>query len=116
MRKVTYGNSKEILKFPDHHISRAVTLDDEGVTADANGRKIIPAGTIIGGGFLADPDTYAVKANNANAEGVLRYDVDVTFGPMVGAAVIHGFVDLEKLPEAPTEDAVKALTQITFLK
>lgn len=111
-----YGNTKEILKFPDHHVSRTVTVDDTGITANAEGKKIVPAGTIVGGGFLADPNQKAVKSNDENAEGVLRYDVDVTYGPATAAAVIHGFVDLSKLPEAPTEEAIGALKQITFLK
>jgi len=43
-----YGNKKEILKFPDHYVAVAVTVDDKGVVAE-NGKKIVPAGTIVGG-------------------------------------------------------------------
>ena len=111
-----YGNTKEILKYPDHHVSTTVTFDDTGIVANAEGKKIIPAGTIVGGGFLADRTKKAVAANTTGAEGVSRYDVDVTYGPAVGAVVIHGFVDLAKLPTAPDAAAVTALKQITFLK
>lgn len=111
-----YGTPKQIIKFPDHYVAMAVTVDDTGVTPDANGKKIVPAGTILGGGFIADDTKKAAKSNDANAEGVLFNDTDVTFGPAPGAAIIHGFIDLNKLPEAPTADAVTALNMIKFIK
>lgn len=111
-----YGNRKEILKFPDHYVALSVTVDDTGITTNSDGKKIVPAGTIVGGGFLADDTKYAVKKNDENAEGVLLNDVDVTYGPAPGAVVIHGFINLDKLPEAPDPDAIAALKQITFLK
>lgn len=112
----TYGNKKEILKFPDHYVSVAVTVDSAGVAANSNGKKIVPAGTILGGGFLEDDTVKAVKVNDATAQGVLFNDTDVTEGPAPGAALIHGFIAIDKLPEKPSEEAVSALKQITFLK
>lgn len=112
----SYTNKKEILKFPDHYVNVAVTVSDEGVTANQEGKKIVPAGTILGGGVLADPSKKAVKSTGADAEGVLFNDTDVTYGPAPGALLIHGFIDLNKLPKAPTADEVTALKQITFLK
>lgn len=114
--ETVYTNSKEILKFSDHYINVAVTVDDTGVTVNDDGKKIVPAGTIVGGGFLGDNTKKALKTNGAGAEGVLFYDVDVTYGPAAGAVIIHGFIDLNKLPEAPAAEAVTALKQITFLK
>lgn len=111
-----YGNKKGILKFPDHYVNVAVTVSDVGVATNAEGKKIVPAGTILGGGFLVDDTVKAVKANGATAEGVLFNDTDVTYGSAPGAAMLHGFVALDKLPEAPTAEAIAALTQITFLK
>lgn len=114
--ETTYTNKKEILKFPDHYVNVAVTVSDTGVAANAEGKKIVPAGTILGGGFLASESVQAVKTNAAGAEGVLFNDTDVTHGPAPGAALIHGFIALDKLPEAPAAEAVTALKQITFLK
>ncbi|WP_246096167.1 hypothetical protein [Paenibacillus sinopodophylli] len=112
-------NKKEILKFPDHYVNLAITVDDTGVTANADGKKIVPAGTIMGGNLLADKTIKAVKATTtstvSNAKGVLFNDVDVTYGPAAGALIIHGFVDLAKIPTAPTTEEVTALKQITFL-
>lgn len=111
-----FGTPKQILKFPDHYVALAVTVDDTGITADANGKKIVPAGTILGGGFIDDDTAKAVKANDGTAEGVLFNDTDVTYGPASGAAIIHGFIATDKLPEAPTGEAKTALKQITFIK
>lgn len=115
-----FGNKKEILKFPDHYVNLAITVDDTGITANADGKKIVLAGTILGGGVLADESKLAVKATTADdvsdAEGVLFNDTDVTHGPASGALLIHGFVAIDKLPAVPTAEEVAALKQITFLK
>ena len=44
-----YLNKKEILKFPDHYVALAVMVSDSGVSANADGKKIVSAGTIVGG-------------------------------------------------------------------
>ncbi|MFD1206647.1 head decoration protein [Sporosarcina contaminans] len=119
-KTTNYGNRKEILKFPDHYVNVAITVSDAGVSPNAEGRKVVPAGTILGGGVLADETKLAVKAttgeDGSNAEGVLFYDVDVTDGPAKGAMLIHGFIDTGKLPAAPTDEEVAALKQITFVE
>ena len=114
-----YTNKRVILKFPNHSVQIVITVSDEGVVADEDGKKILKAGTIVGaktGSLLKSEDTLAVASNNANAEVVLLDDVDVTYGPKECAAVIHGFIDLDKLPEAPTDEAIAALKQITFVE
>lgn len=120
MKVTHYGNKVEILKFPDHYVALAVTVDDTGVTANTDGRKIVPAGTIVGGGTLTNPSVKVRKAattsGTSNAEGVLFYDVDVTDGPKPGAMIIHGFINTSKIPTAPTVEEVAALKQITFIK
>ncbi len=114
--KSEFGTPKQILMFPDHYVALAVTVSDEGVSANEQGKKIVPAGTIIGGGFIEDDTVLAVKSNNANAEGVLFNDTDVTHGPASGAAILHGFIAIDKLPEAPATEAKTALNQIKFIK
>ncbi|WP_028982844.1 hypothetical protein [Sporolactobacillus terrae] len=114
-------NTKGILKFPDHYVAISVTVDDAGITTNADGKKIVPAGTILGGGFIGNSTNKAKKAVTAgdpaasDAEGVLLTDVDVTYGAASGAAVIHGFIDTTKLPAAPTAEEAAALKQITFI-
>ncbi len=114
--ETTYTNTKSIVKVPDHYVNLAVTVSDAGVVANADGKKIVPAGTILGGGFLASTSALAVKSNDLNAQGVLFNDTDVTYGPASGAAMIHGFVALDKLPEAPVAAAITALNLIKFVK
>lgn len=231
-----FTSTKEILKFPDHYVAVAVTVDDTGITADADGKKIVPKGTIVGGAAasaIAD-DTQKVQKKNTSsvaatlytgviasnnaitftaikagtigntikvqlknpgaasqalsvsiagdtivvslatdagsvitstaadviaavnahltaktlvsaantgastgagvvaavaatalaggtdgnataAEGVLLNDVDVTYGPAQGAMIIHGFINVNKLPEAPAADAKTALKGIFFI-
>lgn len=125
-----YLNHVNILKFPDHVVAIAVTVDDTGITANPDGKKIVPAGTNIGGvnaPVLTDDTQLVCKKNGdgatgtagaaADAEGVLLNDTDVTYGPASGAMVIHGFIDIGKLPEEPHEAAVAKLEgRITFLK
>jgi hypothetical protein len=122
--ETTFANKKEILKFPDHYVALAVTLDDTGIVANDDGKKIVPAGTIVGGKtkpVLANLDEPVCEKNTQStdadeAEGVLLYDVDVTYGKASAAMIIHGFIDTGKLPEAPAADAIVALKQITFIK
>ena len=65
-----YGNKLEILKFPDHYVAIPVTVDATGVSA-VNGKKIVPAGTIVGGtdaSILDDPEELAVKGYTAGTK------------------------------------------------
>jgi hypothetical protein len=122
--ETTYVNKKDILKFPDHYVAMTVTVDDTDIVADENGKKIVKAGTVVGGKALpvmANLTEPVVEKNTQTvdgsaAEGVLLNDVDVTYGPAAAAMVIHGFIALDKLPEAPCEEAVTALKQIFFIK
>ena len=129
----SFTNRNEILKFADHYVSIPVMVDDAGIVANTEGKKIVLAGTIVGGNGGANAvlanDTVFVTAHNVqggatasagagvDAEGVLLNDVDVTFGDASGAMLIHGFVNLTKLPAAPVADVITALKgRITFLK
>lgn len=77
-------------------------VSDVGVTAGANGKKIVPAGTVW-------------PANDATAEGILFHDVDVTEGPQPGAVLVEGYVFEARLPVAPDALAKAELTKITFM-
>lgn len=117
--ETTYGNGKEILKFPDHYVAVAVTVDDTGIVANADGKKIVPKGTVIGGvggAVLADPTLPVAAENSATAEGVLFNDVDVTYGKASGAMLIHAFIKTSALPVAPDATAIAALAgRIMFM-
>lgn len=118
-----YSNKKEMLKFADHFVAIGVMVDDTDITADEDGKKIVAAGTIVGGASqsaLVNSTEPVAKKNTQDtdateAEGILLEDVDVTYGNASGAMIIHGFIDVNKLPEAPTANAITALKQITFI-
>lgn len=130
-----YVSRKGILKFPDHYVAMPVMVDDEGVTPDEHGKKIVKAGTIVGGktgsvfSSLDVPVVDKVVVNGdavtaEGAEGVLMYDVDVTYGPKDGAMIVHGFIKIDALPyddpakvvEAVQNDATQAFSMIKFVK
>lgn len=95
-----------------------VTLAAAAVTADANGQKILKAGTLLGSAtagktVLAD-HAAAQPDNSAASEGVLFYDLDLTGGDREAAMLYKGTVALARLPAAPTHP--EALPRITFVK
>jgi len=113
-----YANDKTILALAHDPITVPVMIDstDASVVTDSTtGRKVMPAGTIIGGGFLTTASTKATTQNDADAEAVLYNDVDVTNGDAPGAGIIWGFVSLSKLSVAPATEAKTALKGIHFL-
>ena len=110
--ELSYTNKTGILAFPDHYVAAKAVVDSTLVTA-VDGKKILPAGTVVGGAtgfpFLADTANKIGLQNDADAEGILLEDVDVTYGDAYGAVLIHGFVNLDKLPTAPDAAAKTAL-------
>ncbi len=74
----------------DHFV--AVPYDCLGLTADDDG--VIAAGTIVEGVGILLSDVYPDENPN-------------------GAVVIHGFINRDKLPEAPADES--AFPQLTFL-
>lgn len=73
-----YLGAKEILKFPDHYLAIAVTVDDSGVVANADGKKIVTKGTIMGGAaasVLVDDAQKVQKKNTASVPAALATGV-----------------------------------------
>lgn len=118
--KETYNVSKDILLAPHLAFTISAIVGNTGVSNNAEGRKVIPAGTPVGGttSVLATRSTVLqvtnTGSNGANAQGVLLHDVDVTNGNTNAQVVIRGVVDSSK---CPTIDATAktALTLITFV-
>jgi hypothetical protein len=95
----SFGNDKQILIAPELAITIGCLVTNTGISADAEGRKILKAGTPVGGADVL-VNRQAVLAKNTEApQGVLLHDVDVTKGQMNGALVIEGTIDIEKLDE-----------------
>ena len=103
--KNEYGSSTGILAFPDHYVAygQIFAKDHALAVLDATtGRKIVKAGTIF-------------PANDATAIGVVLNDLDVTYGDVNGAVVIHGFIKTAALPAAPNVLAIPVLKGIFFM-
>ena len=97
-----YTTGKQILVFPDHYVGVAKTFaKDDAAAATVDGRKIIRAGTIY-------------PSNDANAIGVVFYDVDVTEGDRNGTLIVHGFIKTAAIPANPASTAKAVLTGIQF--
>jgi len=76
-------------------------VSDTGITANADGRKIVPAGTVY-------------PVNDGTAEGILYNDVDVTEGAQPGSLIVEGYILEARLPVAPVQLAKDAMTEIKF--
>lgn len=111
---------KDVLLAPHLAFEVGVQVSNTGVSNNASGRKIIPAGTPLGATTsVLDVRSTVLQVTNssnlgANSQGILRYDVDVTNGNANATLIVVGVVDSSK---CPTLDASvkQALTRITFV-
>lgn len=122
MAEVNLG--KQILFAPEVAVTISAIVTNTGVNAGSDGKKIIKAGTPVGGttNVLENRQTALVVTNDsstgANSQGVVLHDVDVTLGATNCSLVIGGYVDLLKLDSSLTIDstAKTALKRIVFIK
>lgn len=103
--KVSATAPRQILFNVDHQVSIGVVVNDTGVTANSEGKKILKAGMPLKGD-ITERDTAFTTTAAADAAGILLHDVDVTNGEANGTMLVHGFVNLDRLEE----DVVTALT------
>ena len=100
-REFTQG--KTILKYFDYK-GAACVVPASGVEADANGKKIVKAGTPF-------------PSNDAKCKGYLIDDVDVTQGDAPGTYIYEGSIDSSKLKAAGVTVSAEAKTatpRVTF--
>lgn len=111
---------KDVALNPDNLFEIGVIVANTGLTANAEGRKIIPAGTPVGAStsVLETRNTVLIATNDATngakSQGVLRHDVDVTDGNANATLIVRGEVDSSKCPTLASE-AVAVLTHIIFV-
>jgi uncharacterized protein (DUF697 family) len=121
--KVSGLATRQILANTELQFSVGVIVSNTGIVANADGRKIIPAGTPIGGATsaLATRNTVLGVTNTAEtastAQGVLLHDIDVTKGNTNATMLVFGFVDVTKIETAakPITEVKTALNKITFI-
>lgn len=86
-----------------HVIAHTYQISDVGVTANAQGRKVVPAGTVY-------------PANDNTAIGITYTDTEVTEGPQPGSVIIEAWILEARLPVAPTAAAKTALSANSKIK
>lgn len=91
-----FGTAIDILFNLDPYTARPIMVESDDVEADANGRKIVKAGTPL--------DKDGKLANDASARYILLKDVDVTYGDAAGAGVYRGTLNLAKINKNLTVD------------
>ena len=98
-----FTQGKTILKYFDYK-GAACVVPEAGVAADANGKKIVKAGTPF-------------PANDSTCKGYLLHDVDVTQGDAPGTYIFEGSIDNKKLTETEvtvSAEAKAATPRVTF--
>ena len=98
-----FDQSKTILKYFDYK-GFAALVPATGVVADANGNKIVKAGTPF-------------PSNDGDCKGYLLHDVDVTQGDAPGTVIYAGSIDEAKVTAngITVASAAKAATpRVTF--
>ncbi|MBC2579987.1 hypothetical protein [Clostridium sp. DJ247] len=101
------GEKKNILVVGNHFVAVPVKIDATAITADAQGKKIVPLGSIV--------DKTGKVVNDGTAFGITYNEIDVTGGTEAVSVVIHGFIDSTQLPVTPDATAIAAMKQITIL-
>lgn len=113
VKKSYVNNTKEILIAPELAFSIGCLVNGTGVTANDAGRKIIKAGTPVGGStdVLTNRQTVLSQSTTA-AQGILLHDVDVTDGDTNATLVLKGQVDLLKLDASVVTLVTTAKSQL----
>ena len=89
-KETTFGNPiKSIVKFPDHYVCTTAILPASAATTDADGKKVIKAGTAVTLG-----KTPAVVETGGQFDAVVFNDEYVANGEdkVNMTVLIHGFV------------------------
>ncbi|HEP1280434.1 TPA: head decoration protein [Streptococcus pyogenes] len=130
MIKRQLTTSKEILHNLDYDaISVTIDSQDSSVKASKDGKKIIPAGTVLAGvskSVFKDRKQKVKAVDNSAVEseenicGILLTDVDVTNGDATGTCVYRGTINADKLADATLaedpKNLVSKLPHIQFVK
>ena len=100
--ETSYGTgTSEILLHPDHFVAYAQVISkDSALAVTVGSRKIVKAGTLF-------PSASAPV-------GLVLNDADVTDGDANVAILVHGFVNIAKLPAEPTAAQKELLPNIAF--
>lgn len=126
MARTEFGVNSDIRIAPEQGFTISCQVGDTGVVAGSDGRKILKAGTPVGGAtnVLENRDTKLVlttgSTDGAKAQGVILHDVDVSSGSNNATLVVAGVIDLLKLDSDVVgyidTNVKSALKHIIFMK
>ena len=99
-----YNFEKTVLDMHSFYYTLPCQVTNTGLTADSDGRKVIKAGTPVGGdtNALLNRDTAVLIATNdatngPKTQGVVIHDVDVTAGQTTATVAFAGVIDMAKM-------------------
>lgn len=99
-----YNFEKTVLDMHSFYYTLPCQVTNTGLTADSNGKKIIKAGTPVGGDInaLLNRNTAVLIATNDatngdKTQGVVIHDVDVTAGQTTATVAFAGVIDMAKM-------------------
>lgn len=112
---------KTILVDEKNSTALSIVMSNTGVDANADGKKIIKAGTPVYGSLEARNTAFTISGSEGEAPaGIILHDVDVTAGNANSQVVIFGTIDLNKLESDAqaliTSDVKSALKMIQFVR
>lgn len=126
IKKEVGAATKTILVDSQNRFAVSCKLANTGISAGADGRKIMKAGTPLEGDLKARDTAFKVAVKDKAACGILLHDVDVTANNANGTCLVFGFVDESKLDSSvitlldventDTSKVRDTLKHITFLK
>lgn len=94
METRTYTTGRQVIGDITHALARTATVDYPNAQVNSEGKKIIKAGTPVGGAqpfpFNDEQTLEPTDGTSNNPSGVLWHDVDVTDGPNAGTVVVRG--------------------------
>lgn len=98
MIKTAYGSRSQILAVVDPQVSFGCIVSATGVTANAEGKKIVKAGTPLYGSLLKRDTAFSTTASSdTECVGALLHDVDVTGGNNNGTCLNFGWINTKRL-------------------
>lgn len=111
-----FGNDKQILIAPELAFTIGALVGNSGVDANSEGKKIIKAGTPVGGSTSVLTNRQTVLTIGGTAQGVVLHDVDVTAGDTNATLVLEGTIDALKLDSATVTAIQSAAANIPNIR
>lgn len=112
--KVSGTTRKTILVDEKNSTALSIVVANTGVTADADGKKIIKAGTPVYGNLEARNTAFTISGSEGEVPaGIILHDVDVTAGDANSQVVIFGTIDVSKL-DSDVQTALTAAVKASF--